>query len=93
MVLAIAAIKLSALLLDHLPRLRLPPLRPADASLTVGAGIVQELLKEGAVVVCPLRTQAEVDHLLEDCKGGVACAAGTGIAAPQGSRLLHIGGR
>ncbi|EFN52484.1 hypothetical protein CHLNCDRAFT_58857 [Chlorella variabilis] len=41
----------------------------AYASLTVGSGIVQELLKEGAVVVAPLKTQEDVERLLSDCEG------------------------
>ncbi|KAL4422616.1 hypothetical protein ABPG75_008813 [Micractinium tetrahymenae] len=44
-------------------------LKHADGSVTVGAGIVAELLREGATVVAPLREEGMVERLLADCEG------------------------
>lgn len=40
-----------------------------DGSTTVGSGIVLELLKEGAIVLAPLKSSKEVDKLMDDCRG------------------------
>lgn len=41
----------------------------ADATTEVGSGIVQELLREGAVVIAPVAAADSVDALLADCAG------------------------
>lgn len=48
------------------------PSRPscADASTTVGSGIVAEVLKEGATVAAALRSESHIEKLMEDCAGG-----------------------
>ncbi|PSC70067.1 SDR family oxidoreductase [Micractinium conductrix] len=41
----------------------------ADASTTVGSGIVAEVLKEGATVAAALRSESHIEKLMEDCAG------------------------